>query len=61
MNDFESESETWDYLIDTGLVSEDALRLLTDINGYSIDTMNDALYAVSGYRDLKQYIESEES
>lgn len=45
--------EMWDYLLDMG-VSEETLQVVTDINGYSEDTMRDILYAVSGYRDFDQ-------
>lgn len=44
----------WDYLIDNGIASEDTLRVITSINGYNIDTLNDVLYATTGYRSLEQ-------
>ena len=47
-------SELWDYIIDNSLASEEALRLVTNINGYNEDTLNDVLYATTGYRDLEQ-------
>ena len=43
----------WDKLIDLG-VSEEALQLVTDINGYSIDTLYDVLYSRTGYRNFSQ-------
>lgn len=48
-----SVDEMWDYLLDMG-VSEQTLQVVTDINGYSEQTMCDILYAVSGYRDFDQ-------
>lgn len=45
--------DMWDYLMDMG-VSEQTLQVVTDINGYSEQTMCDILYAVSGYRDFDQ-------
>ena len=45
----------WDFLIDNGIVSEDALRLVTNINGYSEDTLNDVLYCQTGNRSVEQY------
>lgn len=45
--------EAWDALIDIG-VSKETLRIITFINGYSIDTMNDVLYATAGYRSFDQ-------
>jgi hypothetical protein len=49
----------YDTLIDMGLFTEDELSLVTSINGYSIDTLNDCLYVRYGYRSLEQYLESE--
>ena len=48
--------EYYNYLIDTNIVSEEALQLITNINGYSWDTLNDVLYCVTSYRDIKSYI-----
>jgi hypothetical protein len=49
----------WDYLIDNEIATEDALVLLTNINGYSVETLEDALYCLTGYRSIDQ-IEEEE-
>ena len=50
----------WDFLIDNGIVSEDALRLVTNINGYSEDTLNDVLYCQTGNRSVEQYCDENE-
>ena len=47
----------YDYLIDMDIVSEEALRLVTRINGYNEDTLDSVLYCQTGYRDLEQYTE----
>lgn len=52
-------NELFDYLIDNKLFTYDELKLLTDINGYSIQTLNDAIFARYGYRDLLSMKESE--
>lgn len=44
----------WDYLIENEIVSEETLKIITAINGYSIETLNDVLYAATGYRDMEQ-------
>lgn len=49
----------WDWLIDMGIATHEELRLITDINGYCIETLNDVLYARTGYRDREQ-MEGEE-
>ena len=49
----------WDWLIAQGITTEHALQLVTAINGYSIETLNDVLYALTGYRDREQYEDAE--
>ena len=46
-------SEMWDELIEMG-VSEETLRIVTDINGYNEDTMHDVLYAAFGEREFEE-------
>lgn len=43
----------WDELENLG-VSEQTLQIVTDINGYSEETMLDILYAYTGYRNFDQ-------
>jgi hypothetical protein len=50
---------TWDRLVDADYFTDAELRLITYINGYTIDTLNDCIYARYGYRSLKQMEESE--
>ena len=45
--------EMWDTLENLG-VSEQALQLITDINGYNEDTMCDVLFWRTGYRSFEQ-------
>jgi hypothetical protein len=47
-------TEMWDYLLDNSLVSEETLQVVTDINGYSAETLESILYAVTGYRNFEQ-------
>ena len=44
----------WDTLVDRGYFTDTELDLVTSINGYSVDTLNDCLYARYGYRNLEQ-------
>lgn len=48
----------WNAMLEEGIVSEETLQVITSINGYSVETLNDVLYAVTGYRDWEQYKES---
>lgn len=43
----------WDALMDMG-VEEQTLKIVTAINGYSRKTMEDVLYAHTGYRTFDQ-------
>lgn len=46
--------EVWDLLIEYGVATQKELELVTCINGYSIDSLNDVIYARTGYRDIEQ-------
>ena len=46
-----TELETlWDNLITYEIATENELQLITDINGYTLETLEDVLYARTGYR-----------
>lgn len=48
-------TELYNKILDYNIASEETLRIITDINGYCIETLNDIIYAVTGYRNIKQY------
>lgn len=50
-------NELWDQLLDLELFTYEELQLITNINGYSVETLNDAIFARYGYRDLEQMME----
>lgn len=52
-------NEMWDALLDMG-VSEDTLQVVTSINGYNTDTMEDVLYVVFGERTFDNNDEEED-
>ena len=43
----------WNELLELG-VSEQTLQIVTSINGYSQETLNDILFAHTGYRSFDQ-------
>ena len=47
-------NEVWDLLIEYGIATQEELELVTCINGYNIDTLNDVIYVRTGYRDIEQ-------
>lgn len=42
-------NELWDNLLEQELFTEAELQLITNINGYNVETLNDAIYARYGY------------
>ena len=53
--------EIWDYLLESGLASEETLKVVTSINGYNEEALNDVLYAVTGYRSVDQIEDAEDA
>lgn len=49
----DNKAQMWDTLLELG-VSEQTLQIVTDINGYSEQTLEDVLYAATGYRSFDQ-------
>ena len=47
----------WDYLIEYEIATEEELQLVTDVAGYSDETMNAVIYARTGLNDLEQLME----
>ena len=58
MNDNDIES-TWVYLVDSGIATEKELQLITDINGYNMESLNDVIYSRTAYQDAEQLQEEE--
>lgn len=55
--DFNDVNVLWDELLDQELFTHDELKLITNMISYSVETLNDALFARYGYRDLEQMME----
>lgn len=51
--------ELWEDLLDRGIASEEEMKLVTCINGFTVQTLNDILYARTGYEDIEQLDEEE--
>lgn len=45
----------YDWLLGNYIVSEETLQIVCDINGSSTETLDDVLYAATGYRNREQY------
>ena len=56
----DTELETlWDNLVNYEIATVEELRLITDINGYNLEALEDVLYARTGYRSWDQFKDSE--
>ena len=49
--------DIWDAIVEHGIATEEELELVTAINGYNSDTLNDVIYVRTGYRNIKQFLE----
>lgn len=54
----DNELETlWDNIVMYEIATESELQLITDINGYNLEALEDVLYARTGYRSRDQFDE----
>ena len=44
----------WELLVDMEIATDEELQLITSINGYNIDALNDVIYVRTGYHDIDQ-------
>lgn len=49
-------SKLWDNILLYKIATEEELQLITSINGYNETTLNDVIYARTGYHTIEQYI-----
>lgn len=52
--------EIIDYLVENDIATQEEVNLVTGINGYSEETVNDIIFYRTGYQDIEQYLESED-
>ena len=55
-----NEAELYDALIDAGVATAEELALVTMLNGFSEQTLNDVLFVRTGFRCWEQYAGEEE-
>ena len=44
----------WVWLVESEIATDEELKLITGINGYSIETLNDVLFYRTGYHSREQ-------
>ena len=49
--------ELWDAIVKHGIATEEELELVTAINGYHDDALNDVIWVRTGYRNIEQLLE----
>lgn len=47
----------WDAICEYGIATKEELELVTSINGYNENTLNDVVYVRTGYRNIEQLLE----
>ena len=53
-------STMWDVIVyEYGIATEEELSLVTAIDGYNEDTLNNVIYVRTGYNDIEQLLEEE--
>ena len=50
----ENLDEMWEYLTEYGIATDDEIRLITNINGYTMEALNSIIYVRTGYHDMEQ-------
>lgn len=54
-------SEMWDTIVEEyGIATWEELELITAINGYNEDALNDVIFVRTGYRNIEQLLEEEQ-
>ena len=48
--------EIWNAIVEHGIATEEELELVTAINGYHDDALNDVIYVRTGYRNIEQLL-----
>lgn len=52
--------EIIDYLIENDIATREEIDLVTGINGYNEESIDDIIFYRTGYQDIEQYLESED-
>jgi hypothetical protein len=56
----EQTNKTYNYLLDNELFTKAELDLITNINGYNLETLNNAIYSRYGFHDIEQLQEEQD-
>ena len=59
-NSKSEENKLYDFIIANDIAEESELDLVTQVSGFSVDTLESVIYARTGYRDVEQCLCSNE-
>ncbi|MDQ1341327.1 MAG: hypothetical protein QG567_2485 [Campylobacterota bacterium] len=51
--------QIWDYIVNNGIATDEELKLITCINGFNETSLNDVIYARTGFNDIEQLMDEE--
>lgn len=54
-------NQAYSFIIDNEICTQDEADLVTSINGYNVETINDIIYCRTGYHDIEQLYNCEPS
>ena len=52
-------NKIFDFIVEWNIATEDEIQLVTKINGWNEESLNDIIYVKTGYRNMEQMKESE--
>ena len=47
----------WERIVEMDIATDEELSLVTSINGYNEESLNDVIYVRTGYRSIEQLME----
>jgi hypothetical protein len=53
------ETKIYDFIVNNNIATENEIQLVTTISGWNTETLNDIIYARTGYHDPEQCVLSE--
>jgi len=52
-------NQIYDFILDNEIATEKEINLVTNINGYNEESLNNIIYARTAYHDVEQCVECE--
>ena len=49
--------ELWDAIVEYGIATEEEIELVTAINGFNDEALNDIIFVRTGYRNIEDFLE----